>query len=110
MSFVYYAGICITLTLVWFWLNLKKEHPSGLPLPPGPKFGFPILGHLPLLAIDLHKSLMKLKKDYGPICSLKFGAYNVVAILDEATLKEIFSQHAASDRLHIKIAREISEG
>lgn len=81
----------ITLSVVMlaiFWC-LKKRLPK---LPPGPR-GLPIVGYLPFLGTDLHRSFTQLASVYGPIYKLWLGRKLCVVISSTRLIKEVVRDH-----------------
>ncbi|GAB6024061.1 hypothetical protein CHUAL_008774 [Chamberlinius hualienensis] len=67
--------------------NYTRNRP---PLPPGPFFTFPVLGHLPLLGKWPHLQMYKLAQRYGPIASLKLGSSFAVVLNDYKIIHQTF--------------------
>jgi hypothetical protein len=57
----------IIVKICQYWLNQNKQ-------PPGP-FGFPLLGHLPLLGSNPSVKCMQLAKKYGDIFRIRMGSW-----------------------------------
>ncbi|KAF8721682.1 hypothetical protein HU200_022854 [Digitaria exilis] len=80
-------------------------------LPPGPRFAFPILGHLPLLKKPLHLSLADLAARHGPIVHLRLGSRHTFVIGSVDLAKECFSGEldvAIANRPHFTSIKEAS--
>ncbi|CAN0841947.1 3,9-dihydroxypterocarpan 6A-monooxygenase [Linum grandiflorum] len=63
--------------VVVLWFLLKRA--SNETLPPGPR-GLPIVGYLPFLSTELHKSFTELGGIYGPVYKLWLGSKMYVVI------------------------------
>ncbi|XP_075746366.1 cytochrome P450 18a1-like [Rhipicephalus microplus] len=70
---------------------------SQLPLPPGP-WGLPLVGFLPFLGKEFHRTLQDLAVTYGPIYQIFLGSKRVVVISDPKLVRQAFSQAAFSGR------------
>lgn len=70
---------------------------SQLPLPPGP-WGLPLVGFLPFLGKEFHRTLQALAVTYGPIYQIFLGSKRVVVISDPKLVRQAFSQAAFSGR------------
>ncbi|KAL1477546.1 hypothetical protein MTO96_035652 [Rhipicephalus appendiculatus] len=70
---------------------------SQLPLPPGP-WGLPLVGFLPFLGKEFHRTLQGLAVTYGPIYQIFLGSKRVVVISDPKLVRQAFSQAAFSGR------------
>ncbi|XP_075539927.1 cytochrome P450 18a1-like [Dermacentor variabilis] len=70
---------------------------SQLPLPPGP-WGLPLVGFLPFLGKEFHRTLQSLAVTYGPIYQIFLGSKRVVVISDPKLVRQAFSQAAFSGR------------
>ncbi|XP_042504466.1 geraniol 8-hydroxylase-like [Macadamia integrifolia] len=62
------------------------------PLPPGPG-GLPIVGDLPFIGTQLHRSFAKLAETYGPIMKLRLGAKVCIVVTSPSLAKEVFKDH-----------------
>jgi len=71
------------------WVQWKKK---PLNLPPSPP-SLPLIGHLHLLKVPVHKTLQKLSQKYGPIVSLKFGSRLVLLVSSPSAVEECFSKN-----------------
>jgi len=65
--------------------------------PPGPK-GLPIFGSLFSLRNDAHLAIHRIAKQYGDICSMRFGSVPTVVISHPDSLKEAFDKTELADR------------
>ncbi|XP_065855057.1 cytochrome P450 76A1-like [Euphorbia lathyris] len=63
--------------------------------PPGPS-GWPILGNLLDLGLMPHRTLTKLRKQYGDIIGLRLGSMNTMVILSAKAAAEFFKNHDIS--------------
>ncbi|XP_049520662.1 cytochrome P450 18a1 [Dermacentor silvarum] len=70
---------------------------SQLPLPPGP-WGLPLVGFLPFLGKEFHRTLQSLAVTYGPIYQIFLGSKRVVVISDPKLVRQAFSKAAFSGR------------
>lgn len=80
---VFLVVACITT----FYLPIRRKSKHAA-LPPGPR-GFPVLGYLPFLGIDLHREFAKLSETYGPIFKLWLGKKLCIIISSPVIAKEI---------------------
>ncbi|KAL3526825.1 hypothetical protein ACH5RR_011481 [Cinchona calisaya] len=62
-------------------------------LPPSPIPALPIIGHLHLLKLPLHRKLHSLSQKYGPIFSLRFGNRLVVVVSSPSGVEECFTKN-----------------
>lgn len=67
------------------------------PLPPGP-WGLPLVGFLPFLGKEFHRTLQGLAATYGPVYQIFLGSKRVVVISDPKLVRRAFSQAAFSGR------------
>lgn len=65
--------------------------------PPGPR-GLPLVGFLPFLGKDFHRTLQTLAAVYGPVYQIFLGSKRVVVISDHKLVRRAFSQAAFSGR------------
>ncbi|KAF8412390.1 hypothetical protein HHK36_000354 [Tetracentron sinense] len=77
-----------TVSIFFFIWSFKKARKGTLPLPPGPR-GLPIVGYLPFLDSDMHRSLAELAKIYGPIMKLQLGSKLSVVLSSASLAKEV---------------------
>ncbi|KAF8717054.1 hypothetical protein HU200_026165 [Digitaria exilis] len=108
--FYYVAAVTVVLLVLLHHLLMRrrKRHQR---LPPGPRFAFPILGHLPLLKKPLQSSLADLAARHGPIVHLRLGARSAFVIGSASLAKECFSGEldvAIANRPHFPSVREAS--
>ncbi|CAG7721211.1 unnamed protein product [Allacma fusca] len=85
--------------LLFIYSRLK---PTNSRQPPGP-WGLPVLGHMHLLGAKPGKTLLKWRKKYGPIVSVRIGKMPAVAISDVYLIQEAFGQRVFSGRPTYKI-------
>ncbi|TVU36456.1 hypothetical protein EJB05_18391, partial [Eragrostis curvula] len=90
MERFYYAATA-TFLLIFLFHHLlmgrkKKQH-----LPPGPRFAFPVLGHLPFLKKPLQTSFAGLAARYGPVFHLRLASSDAVVVSSAELAKECFS-------------------
>ncbi|XP_055941700.1 uncharacterized protein LOC129971749 [Argiope bruennichi] len=73
------------------WYGLHKNSP------PGPA-GLPIVGYLPFMGKEPHKTFWNLRKKYGDVISVYMGPKYTVILNDYNSVKEILCNPAALDR------------
>ncbi|XP_045197628.2 cytochrome P450 1A1-like [Mercenaria mercenaria] len=71
----------ITLYAVGRWAFSKKKYP------PGP-WGFPVLGHLPLLGASPEITYLKWWQSYGDVFRIRFGSWNCIVINGYEAIKD----------------------
>lgn len=71
--------------------NKPKNYPAG-------PTGLPIVGYLPFLGSEPHKTLWKLKEKYGDIIGLHLGGKYTVVLNDWSAVKEVLTHTNALDR------------
>ncbi|KAF8786688.1 Cytochrome P450 2B11 like protein [Argiope bruennichi] len=86
-----------TLILINVLQKLVKWCIIGRKKPPGPS-GFPIVGYLPFLGKEPHKTFWNLRKKYGNIIGVQLGSKYTVVLNDYSTMKEILCHPAALNR------------
>ncbi|XP_072046686.1 cytochrome P450 2J6-like [Amphiura filiformis] len=96
----------ITITLLSFHLKRRKN------LPPGPR-SIPLLGNLPILAINSYRTgkeptklLTEMAKKYGEVFSLKIGTKLMVVVNGCGSIKEAFKNQHMNDRPESDILKE----
>ncbi|KAG8660890.1 isoflavone 3'-hydroxylase-like [Manihot esculenta] len=72
-----------------FCLRRSTQH-RNLPTSP---FALPIIGHLHLVNLPLHRSLHALSQKYGPIISLRFGFRRVIVLSSPSIVEECFTKN-----------------
>uniref|UniRef100_A0A2C9UJ75 Cytochrome P450 n=1 Tax=Manihot esculenta TaxID=3983 RepID=A0A2C9UJ75_MANES len=77
--------LLLTIKHVKQWLRARK-------LPPGPR-RLPLVGNLHQLVNPIHRSLLHLAKQHGPIMFLQLGSIPTLIISSADMLKEIFRKH-----------------
>lgn len=77
------SAILATLLLL-----IKTFKTEKVKLPPGPQ-GFPLVGYLPYLGPNLHRTFMELAKVHGPIYKLPIGCKLCVIISSPSLIKEV---------------------
>ncbi|EOY20334.1 Cytochrome P450, putative [Theobroma cacao] len=81
--------ITLLLALCLFPWSIKKLRGSGKAKQlPGPR-GLPLVGYLPFLSRNIHKTFMELTKIYGPIYKLPLGQRQCVIISSPNLAKEV---------------------
>jgi len=108
-GFYYVAVVTSVLLVLLHHLLMRRKKQQRLP--PGPRFAFPILGHLPLLKKPLQTSLAGLVSRHGPVAHLLLGRRHAVVIGSAALAKECFSGEvdvAITNRPHFPSAREVT--
>lgn len=88
---VFAYGICVLLNRIIKWFEIRRKGP------PGP-FGLPIVGYLPFLGKESHKTFWNLKKKYGSIISVYLGPKYTIVLNDYNATKEVLCNSAALDR------------
>ena len=78
-------------------MNDETSRPSQVITPPGPR-GLPIFGSLLSIRNDPHLALHRISRQYGDVCSLRFGSVATVVISHPDLLREAFDQAELSDR------------
>ncbi|TVU36454.1 hypothetical protein EJB05_18389, partial [Eragrostis curvula] len=110
MERFYYAATA-TFLLLFLLHHLLMGRKKKLHLPPGPRFAFPVLGHLPLLKKPLQTSLANLAVRYGPIIHLRLASRDAIVIGSAELAKECFSGDrdvTLANRVHFPSVREAS--
>ncbi|XP_021603753.2 cytochrome P450 81Q32 [Manihot esculenta] len=82
--------LCVVLALLFLLLALNfclRKCMQYRNLPPSPP-ALPIIGHLHLVNLPLHRSLDALSLKYGPIISLRFGSRRVMVISSPSAVEE----------------------
>ncbi|KAG5222093.1 cytochrome P450 [Salix suchowensis] len=80
---------CLLFLLSTKFLLHKRKKRN---LPPRP-FALPIIGHLHLLKLPIHRTLDSLSKKYGPIFSLELGSYLAVVVSSPSMVEECFTKN-----------------
>uniref|UniRef100_A0A6N2M7U8 Cytochrome P450 n=1 Tax=Salix viminalis TaxID=40686 RepID=A0A6N2M7U8_SALVM len=80
---------CLLFLLSTKFLLYKRKKRN---LPPSP-LALPIIGHLHLLKLPIHRTLDSLSKKYGPIFSLELGSYLAVVVSSPSMVEECFTRH-----------------
>uniref|UniRef100_T1JPJ8 Cytochrome P450 n=1 Tax=Strigamia maritima TaxID=126957 RepID=T1JPJ8_STRMM len=78
-------------------------------LPPGPR-GVPILGCLPFVGREPHKTLRQLSEQYGPVFSVYLGSKLCVFISDVKLVREAFKKDVFANRPSIPFVDVLMEG
>lgn len=74
----------VTLVLVKFFQTLWNDLYLS---PPGP-WGFPILGHLPLLGSNPAKTLMNMSRTYGDVFKIRMGSWPTIVLNSREAIRE----------------------
>ncbi|KAK8532309.1 hypothetical protein V6N12_053754 [Hibiscus sabdariffa] len=88
---ILYSSLSIIFLL--FSLSLlfrSRKHPQNLP--PSPP-SLPILGHLHLLKLPVHRFYHSLSQKYGPIFSLRLGSRLLVVVSSSTAAEECFTKN-----------------
>lgn len=75
-------GVLFGLLIIVITLYLVTRHRSArgkLPYPPGP-WGFPVVGHLPLLGRNPLETLKRYRAEYGDVFSIQMGSHPTVVL------------------------------
>ncbi|KAH7520265.1 hypothetical protein FEM48_Zijuj08G0125700 [Ziziphus jujuba var. spinosa] len=91
LSLLYTSLSFITLVFITFKFLLSTRTPYKN-LPPGPP-SLPIIGHLHLLKLPVHRTFRRLSHKYGPIYSLRFGSRRVVIVSSPSAVEECFTKN-----------------
>ncbi|KAF8408839.1 hypothetical protein HHK36_004908 [Tetracentron sinense] len=79
----------VTVAIFWCkWMFKISRKETVPPLPPGPR-GLPLVGYLPFLDANLHRSFAKLAHVHGPIMKLWLGNQLVVILSSSSLVKEV---------------------
>ncbi|WOG93766.1 hypothetical protein DCAR_0313053 [Daucus carota subsp. sativus] len=70
----------------------SKTQSGSHKAPPGPP-GLPLIGHLPMLGNQPHRSLHKLSQKYGPIMSLRLGSQPTIVVSSPASAELFLKTH-----------------
>ncbi|GMN30041.1 hypothetical protein TIFTF001_047981, partial [Ficus carica] len=91
LALVFYTSVfLITIPIAFkLFLQTEKRHKNLPPSPPS----LPIIGHLHLLKIPLHRTLRGLSQKYGPVFSLWFGSRRVVVVSSPSVVEECFTKN-----------------
>ncbi|KAK2996134.1 hypothetical protein RJ639_029516 [Escallonia herrerae] len=81
------ASITLVTLLLVIWAFRKSRH-GRTRLPPGP-CGLPLLGYLPFLGTNLHRSFAELARVHGPIFKIWLGSKLCVVLSSPAVIKEV---------------------
>ncbi|CAC5404021.1 CYP1A1 [Mytilus coruscus] len=86
----------VTLVIVKFFLKLWNDLYLS---PPGP-WGFPILGHLPLLGSNPARTLMNISRTYGDVFQIRMGSWPTIVLNSSEAIREALMDHGEvfSDR------------
>ncbi|XP_058085378.1 flavonoid 3'-monooxygenase CYP75B137-like [Magnolia sinica] len=90
-----FAGALITISALvlviacYAWAKINSRRPALLP---GPR-GLPLVGYLPFLKPDIHRSFTELAQTYGPIMNVQLGRKLCVVISSPGLAKEVLKDH-----------------
>lgn len=85
--------VFVTVFLILWLLLRSRQHPLLYPLPPGPPYPLPVIGHLYLMSRDPREQFRRWRKEYGDIFSLYMGGRLVIVMSSYSVLKEAFVKH-----------------
>ncbi|CAN0841949.1 Flavonoid 3'-monooxygenase [Linum grandiflorum] len=97
----------VVVSILVIWLILRRA--TYETFPPGPR-GLPIVGYLPFLSTELHKSFTELAGVYGPVYKLWLGSKMYVVISSPRLAKQVREQVTFSDRDPLIASKIISYG
>ncbi|XP_078287261.1 cytochrome P450 2Y3 isoform X2 [Rhinoraja longicauda] len=103
--------VALGIVLLVKWLRNDQRF-TGLLLPPGPT-PLPIVGNLFQLNLkSVHKSLIKLSEQYGPVFTFWFSGYPAVVVCGTEAVREVLVTHGHdfSGRYLFPVLQRISEG
>ncbi|XP_019155058.1 PREDICTED: cytochrome P450 81E8-like [Ipomoea nil] len=86
-----YLFVCVILVFLAALKRLSRNTYHNLPPTPFPKL--PILGHLHLIKLPLHRSLHQISLKYGPIFTLQLGVRRVVVVSSPSAVEECFTKN-----------------
>ncbi|KAL6656228.1 hypothetical protein ACP70R_007054 [Stipagrostis hirtigluma subsp. patula] len=94
--------------LVSSWRSPKH---SGHRLPPGPT-SLPVIGHLHLLRLPVHRTFHELAARFGPLMRIRLGSTNCVVATSAEVAGELFRGHEAaiSGRPLAAVSRQFGYG
>lgn len=85
-----YVSIVVTFSVVFLFFKLVFQWKRQRS-PPGP-WGFPVLGHLPLIGDNILKTLMTWFEIYGEVYSIRMGKWPTVVISGNAIKQALSSK------------------
>ncbi|KAG8047129.1 hypothetical protein GUJ93_ZPchr0008g11546 [Zizania palustris] len=87
--------VCAALAaaaVVYYYLTGVTRRRSGRRLPPGPT-ALPVIGNMLSLRGDMHHTLARLAREYGPVMTLKLGPVTAVVVSSPNAAREAFTKH-----------------
>ncbi|KAG7016911.1 Ferruginol synthase, partial [Cucurbita argyrosperma subsp. argyrosperma] len=81
--------LVFVVTFALFWFRPKVRRPS---LPPGPR-GLPLVGYLPFLLRNVHRTFADLAEIYGPVFKVRIGNKLCVVLNSPSSINEAFRHH-----------------
>ncbi|XP_028776907.1 cytochrome P450 CYP82D47 [Neltuma alba] len=96
LSFPTLAAISVILLSLFLWIRSQKNspnHTSKGKLAPEPAGALPLLGHLHLLGAQapLAHTLASFADKYGPIFTIRLGAFPALVVSSQDAIKECFT-------------------
>jgi cytochrome P450 len=88
----FYLLSCSSVFLCFFFYTKIFTKDGNKNVPPSPP-SWPVIGHLHLLKIPVHRTLENLSYKYGSIFSLKFGSIPVIVISSPQLLEECLNKN-----------------
>ncbi|PON49943.1 Cytochrome P450, E-class, group I [Parasponia andersonii] len=82
--------VILLLAFKLFFFQTKKRRYKNLP--PSPP-SLPIIGHLHLLKLPVHRTFHRLSQKYGQVFSLHFGSCRVVVVSSPSAVEECFTKN-----------------
>ncbi|KAI4967052.1 hypothetical protein ZWY2020_031097 [Hordeum vulgare] len=109
-----FLSLLVSIFVSFLLLFAKKPRTSrngGPRLPPSP-WGFPILGHLPLLGPLPHRKLRSLAEAHGPVMLLRLGGVPTVVASSADAALEVMKTHdlAFASRPVVRMAERLLYG
>ncbi|XP_054710570.1 cytochrome P450 2J4-like [Uloborus diversus] len=87
--------ILLTTLLVGVFIYSRTRRRGNYP--PGP-IGLPLVGYVPFLGSEPHKTFVKLARKYGDIFSVYLGSKHTIILNEYSVMKETVTHPAALDR------------
>ncbi|ONI02892.1 hypothetical protein PRUPE_6G227000 [Prunus persica] len=89
LFYTFLSFISILFTIKFLLQEKRRRYKNLTPSP----LSLPILGHLHLLKIPIHRTLQRLSQNHGPVISLWFGSQRVVIVSSSSAAQECFTKN-----------------